>query len=105
VGALLEAHSRKCSEALHVLDRFHIVSNMNKTLEQVRTEEAGRLKREGRDPVLKKSRWLLLRRRLGSRRKPAPADKGAKGLNTANERDKLEMRCYPIFANRHHGKT
>jgi transposase len=51
-----------CSEALHILDRFHIVANMNKALDQVRTEEASRLKREGRDPVLKKSRWLLLRR-------------------------------------------
>jgi len=50
-----------CSEALHILDRFHIVSNMNKALDQVRAEEAGRMKREGRAPVLKKSRWLLLR--------------------------------------------
>jgi len=51
-----------CSEALHILDRFHIVANLNKALDQVRTEEASRLKQEGRDPVLKKSRWLLLRR-------------------------------------------
>jgi transposase len=50
-----------CSEALHILDRFHIVSNMNKALDQVRAEETGRMKREGRAPVLKKSRWLLLR--------------------------------------------
>src|SRR5262249_42080932 len=50
------------SEALHILDRFHIVANLNKALDQVRTEEASRLKQEGRDPVLKKSRWLLLRR-------------------------------------------
>jgi transposase len=31
-------------------------------LDKVRAEETGRVKREGRDPVLKKSRWLLLRR-------------------------------------------
>jgi transposase len=53
---------QNCSEALHILDRFHIVANMNKALDQVRGEEAGRMRREGRDPVLKKSRWLLLRR-------------------------------------------
>jgi transposase len=53
---------KHCSQALHILDRFHIVANMNKALDQVRAEEAGRMKREGRDPVLKKSRWLLLRR-------------------------------------------
>jgi transposase len=52
----------KCSEALHILDRFHIVANMNKALDKVRAEETSRLKREGLDPVLQKSRWLLLRR-------------------------------------------
>src|ERR1035438_2134855 len=50
-----------CSEALHILDRFHIVANMNKALDHVRAEETSRMKREGRAPVLKKSRWLLLR--------------------------------------------
>jgi len=34
---------------------------MNKALDHVRAEETGRMKREGRAPVLKKSRWLLLR--------------------------------------------
>ena len=52
----------KCSEALHILDRFHIVANMNKALDHVRAEEASRIRREGRIPVLKKSRWLLLKR-------------------------------------------
>jgi transposase len=58
----LKVIRQKCSEALHILDRFHIVANMNKALDEVRAEETGRMKREGRDPVLKKSRWLLLRR-------------------------------------------
>ena len=52
----------KCSEALHILDRFHIVANMNKALDKVRAEETRRMQSEGRDPVLKKSRWLLLKR-------------------------------------------
>jgi transposase len=51
----------RCSEALHILDGFHIVSNMNKALDKVRAEETGRMRREGRDPILKKSRWLLWR--------------------------------------------
>src|ERR1700732_3173176 len=51
-----------CSEDLHILDRFHIVANMNKALDNVRAEESSRMKREGRAPVLRKSRWLLLRR-------------------------------------------
>ena len=52
----------KCSDALHILDRFHIVAKMNKALDQVRAEESRRISSEGRAPVLKKSRWLLLKR-------------------------------------------
>jgi transposase len=52
----------KCSDALHILDRFHIVAKMNQALDDVRAEEARRMKQEGFHPVLKKSRWLLLKR-------------------------------------------
>jgi transposase len=52
----------RCAEALHILDRFHIVANMNKALDEVRAGESRRIAFEGRIPVLKKSRWLLLKR-------------------------------------------
>jgi transposase len=58
----LKVIREKCSEALHILDRFHIVAKMNKALDEVRAEESRRMHREGRMPVLKKSRWLLLKR-------------------------------------------
>jgi len=58
----LKVIREKCSEALHILDRFHIVAKMNKALDEVRAEESRRMAREGRWPVLKKSRWLLLKR-------------------------------------------
>jgi transposase len=45
-----------CSEALHILDRFHIVANMNKALDNVRAEETSRMRREGRAPTIRKSR-------------------------------------------------
>jgi len=52
-----------CAEkALHILDRFHIMANMGKALDDVRREEAHRLRAEGREPVLKKSRWCILKR-------------------------------------------
>ena len=57
----LKVIREKCSEALHILDRFHIVAKMNLALDDVRAEESNRMRREGRAPVLKKSRWLLLR--------------------------------------------
>src|SRR5258708_11179745 len=58
----LKVIPEKCSEALHILDRFHIVAKMNKALDEVRAGESRRMASEGRVPVLKKSRWLLLKR-------------------------------------------
>ena len=50
-------------EAVHVLDRFHVMQQFGKALDEVRAEEAKRLVRDGYEPVLKKSRWCLLKRR------------------------------------------
>ena len=52
----------RCSQAVHILDRFHIVAKMNDALDEVRAEEARALAHNGREPVLKKSRWCLLKR-------------------------------------------
>ena len=59
----LKVIRQKCSQALHILDRFHIVAKMNEALDDVRAEEARRMRQEGYPPVLKKSRWLLLKRK------------------------------------------
>ena len=58
----LKVIREKCSEALHILDRSHIVAKMNKALDGVRSGESRRMASEGRRPLLKKSRWLLLKR-------------------------------------------
>ncbi len=58
----LKVIREKCSDALHILDRFQIVAKMNQALDDVRAEEARRMKQEGFHPILKKSRWLLLKR-------------------------------------------
>lgn len=50
-----------CPQALNILDRFHIVAKMNKALDEVRAAEARQLVRDGYEPVLKKSRWCLLK--------------------------------------------
>ena len=49
-------------EALHVLDRFHIVARLNKALDEVRAEEHRKMKTDGYEPLLTKARWLLLKR-------------------------------------------
>ena len=58
----LKVIREQCSGALHILDRFHIVAKMNKALDEVRAGESRHIAFEGRIPVLKKSRWLLLKR-------------------------------------------
>jgi transposase len=58
----LKVIREKCSEALHILDRFHIVAKMNKALDEVRAGESRRRASEGRTPLLKRSRGLLLKR-------------------------------------------
>lgn len=57
----LEVLARRAKGALHVLDRFHIVARLNKAIDQMRAEEARRMKQEGHDPLLKHSRWCLLK--------------------------------------------
>jgi hypothetical protein len=58
----LKVIREKWSAALHILDRFHIVAKMNKALDEVRAGESRRMALQGLAPVLKKSRWLLLKR-------------------------------------------
>ena len=60
--AYLHVIAKKASQALHVLDRFHIASHMNKAIDQVRAQEARDLKAKGFQPILKHSRWCLLKR-------------------------------------------
>jgi transposase len=58
----LKVIRENCSQALHILDRFHIVAKMNTALDEIRAGESRRIASEGGVPVLKKSRWLLLKR-------------------------------------------
>ena len=53
----------KCSQALHILDRFHIVAKMNQALDDVRAAESRKMAQEGHEPLLKKSRWCVLKRK------------------------------------------
>ena len=53
----------RAATAVHVLDRYHIMATMNKAIDQVRASEAKRLKADGYEPVLKHSRWCLLKRK------------------------------------------
>ena len=58
----LDLIAKHCAQALNVLDRFHIVAKLNMTLDEVRAGEARRMARDGYVPVLKNTRWCLLKR-------------------------------------------
>jgi len=58
----LKVIAKKASGAIHVLDRFHLMQKMNKAIDEVRAGEARQLKEDGYEPVLKHSRWCLLKR-------------------------------------------
>ena len=53
---------KRATQALHVLDRFHIVARMNKAIDEVRAKEAKVLRTRGYEPILKRTRWLVLKR-------------------------------------------
>ena len=58
----LKVIARKASQAIHVLDRFHILMQMNKAIDGVRAQKVRELKAKGLPPVLTHSRWCLLKR-------------------------------------------
>jgi len=53
----------RCSNALNILDRFHIVAKMNDALNDVRAAESRKLAQDGFEPVLTNSRWCVLKRK------------------------------------------
>jgi transposase len=58
----LKVIAKKAGHALHILDRFHIMATMSKAIDEVRAQEARTLQQQGCEPVLTKTRWLLLKR-------------------------------------------
>lgn len=69
----LKVVAKKASDAIHVLDRFHIMAKMSKAIDEVRAKESKELAAKGYEPVLKRTRWLLLKRPRISRRNRSPS--------------------------------
>lgn len=49
-------------KALHILDRFHLMTHFGKAIDKVRATEAKELKAKGKQPMLTGTRWCLLKR-------------------------------------------
>lgn len=55
----LKVIRKKIPQALHILDRFHVVMNMNKAVNEVRAGEARRMRQEGYEEVLKNTKYCF----------------------------------------------
>jgi transposase len=62
-AAFLGTAARRASNAVHVLDRFHVMQLFSKAIDQVRRNEARELRARGDTVTLKHARWPLLKRR------------------------------------------
>jgi transposase len=102
----LKVIAKKAGQAIHVLDRFHVMSKMNKAIDEVRAAEAKRLERDGYEPVLKHSRWCLLKRRENFTEKQAVKMSELLQYNLQSVRSRLMREdfqrfweyCYPACA-------
>ncbi|MCP3893575.1 MAG: ISL3 family transposase, partial [Bacteroides sp.] len=61
-GPYIKVIEKKAGQALHILDRFHIVAKLNKAIDKVRAGEYRQMEKDGYEPLLKHSRWCLLKR-------------------------------------------
>jgi transposase len=48
-------------QAINILDRFHIMKKFNDAIDAIRRKETRQLEKDGYEPILKNSRWLLLK--------------------------------------------
>ena len=102
----LKVIAKKAGQAIHVLDRFHVMSKMNKAIDEVRAAEAKRLERDGYEPVLKHSRWCLLKRKENFTEKQAVKMSELLQYNLQSVRSRLMREdfqrfweyCYPACA-------
>jgi len=53
---------KRVPHAKNILDRFHLMMNLNKAKDEIRRDETRRLAKAKKEPVLKKSRWCFLKR-------------------------------------------
>ena len=58
----LKVIAKKIPVALNILDRFHIMKKFNLAIDDVRRQEVAQLKKDGYEPVLAKTRWLILKK-------------------------------------------
>jgi len=93
----LKVVAKKAGHALHILDRFHIMAQFSKAIDEVRAQETRKLKREGYEPILTKTRWLLLKRPENLTAKQAPRLAELLSYNLKSVRSYLLKEEFQLF--------
>lgn len=57
----LKLIAEKATNALNILDRFHVAQKLGEAIDDVRAQETRSLKAKGKDVILKHSRWCFLK--------------------------------------------
>ena len=57
----LKVIKKKLTNATHVLDRFHIIANLNKKMNIIRASEAKELSKKGYEDILKHTKYCFLK--------------------------------------------
>ena len=86
----LKVIRKKLPHAVHILDRFHVVAQLNKAVDEVRREESKRMKAEGYEDILKNSKYCFLKREENL------TDKQAKKLGDLMQYDLRSIRAYQL---------
>ena len=59
--AYLRVAAQRAGNTVRVVDRFHIMKKLGEAIDKVRAAEARERRARGAEPVLKNTRWLLLK--------------------------------------------
>ena len=57
----LKVISKRCPNALNILDRFHVKSHLTKAVDETRKLDVAKLKSERKEEVLTKSKYIFLK--------------------------------------------
>ena len=77
--------AEKAGSAVNILDRFHIMSHMSKAIDEVRADETKELKKNGKEPLLTKSRCNIGKRPGRNGSTPSVKEFGQWGNGTLGE--------------------
>jgi len=61
--AFITTIAKRANTAVHVLDRFHVMRLFGEAIDDVRRDEARKLRARGDTATLKHTRWVLLKRK------------------------------------------